>query len=64
MMKKTLLALTVAALAASSAQAYKFQIQETGTDIDFNGSLRVKWESTSHTTDTYGSTPSQKKRSY
>ena len=61
MMKKTLLALTVAALAASSAQAYKFQIQETGTDIDFNGSLRVKWESTSNTTDTYGSTPSQKK---
>ena len=61
MMKKTLLSLTVAALAASSAQAYKFQIQETGTDIDFNGSLRVKWESTSNTTDTYGSTPSQKK---
>ena len=44
MMKKTFLALTVAALAASSAQAYKFQIQETGTDIDFNGSLhRYLW---------------------
>lgn len=45
-MKKTLLALTVAALAAGSAQAYKFEIQETGTEIDFNGSLRLKWENT------------------
>lgn len=50
-MKKTLLALTVAALAAGSAQAYNFHIEETGTDIDFNGSLRLKWESTSNKTD-------------
>ena len=49
-MKKTLLALTVAALAAGSAQAYNFHIDETGTDIDFNGSLRLKWESTSNKT--------------
>lgn len=43
-MKKTLLALSVAALAASSAQAYNFHIDQTGTDIDFGGSLRLKTE--------------------
>ena len=42
-MKKTLLALSVAALAAGSAQAYNFHIDQTGTDVDFYGSLRVKW---------------------
>ena len=40
-MKKTLLALSVAALAAGSAQAYNFHIDQTGTDVDFYGSLRV-----------------------
>ena len=49
-MKKTLLALSVAALAAGSAQAYNFHIDQTGTDVDFYGSLRVKWESTSNKT--------------
>ena len=36
-MKKTLLALSVAALAAGagSAQAYNFHIDQTGTDVDF-----------------------------
>lgn len=43
-MKKTLLALTVAALAAGSAQAYNFHIDQTGTDIEFSGSARLKWE--------------------
>ena len=43
-MKKTLLALSVAVLAAGSAQAYNFHIDQTGTDVDFYGSLRVKWE--------------------
>jgi len=41
-MKKTLLALSVAALAAGSAQAYNFHIDQTGTDVDFYGSLRVR----------------------
>ena len=45
-MKKTLLALSVAALAASSAQAYNFHVDQTGTDVDFYGSLRVKWVKT------------------
>jgi len=49
-MKKTLLALSVAVLAAGSAQAYNFHIDQTGTDVDFYGSLRVKWESTSNKT--------------
>lgn len=49
-MKKTLLALSVAALAAGSAQAYNFHVDQTGTDVDFYGSLRVKWESTSNKT--------------
>ena len=51
-MKKTLLALSVAALAAGagSAQAYNFHIDQTSTDVDFYGSLRVKWESTSNKT--------------
>ena len=49
-MKKTLFALSVAALAAGSAQAYNFHIDQTGTDVDFYGSLRVKWESTSNKT--------------
>ena len=49
-MKKTLLALSVVALAAGSAQAYNFHIDQTGTDVDFYGSLRVKWESTSNKT--------------
>ena len=49
-MKKTLLALSVAALAAGSAQAYNFHIDQTGTDVDFYGSLRAKWESTSNKT--------------
>ena len=48
--KKTLLALSVAALAAGSAQAYNFHVDQTGTDVDFYGSLRVKWESTSNKT--------------
>ena len=43
-MKKTLLALTVAAFAAGSAQAYNFHIDQTGTDIEFSGSARLKWE--------------------
>ena len=34
-MKKTLLALSVAALAAGSAQAYNFHVDQTGTDVDF-----------------------------
>ena len=49
-MKKTLLALSVVALAAGSAQAYNFHVDQTGTDVDFYGSLRVKWESTSNKT--------------
>ena len=49
-MKKTLLALSVVALAAGSAQAYNFRIDQTGTDVDFYGSLRAKWESTSNKT--------------
>ena len=40
-MKKTLLALSVAALAAGSAQAYNFHIDQTGTDVGFYGSLRA-----------------------
>ncbi|MBN6065665.1 porin [Aggregatibacter actinomycetemcomitans] len=47
-MKKTLLALCMTSLAATSAQAYTFDIQETGTKIDFSGSARVKWESVSN----------------
>lgn len=47
MMKKTLLALSVAAMAAGAAQAYTFDIKETGTQINFSGSARIKWESTS-----------------
>ena len=41
-MKKTLLALSVAALAAGSAQAYNFHVDQTGTDVDFyhNNQLR------------------------
>ncbi|VEH64952.1 major outer membrane protein OmpH-2 [Rodentibacter pneumotropicus] len=50
-MKKTLLALMVAAFAASSAQAYQFHIEETGTEIDFNGSLRLKWENINRKTE-------------
>lgn len=49
-MKKALLALSVAAFATGSAQAYNFHIDQTGTDVDFYGSLRVKWESTSNKT--------------
>lgn len=48
MMKKTLLALTVAALSAGSAQAFTaYENKDTGTKIDFSGSARIKWESTS-----------------
>lgn len=43
-MKKTLLALVVAATAAGSANAYNFHIDQTGTDVNFYGSLRLKWE--------------------
>lgn len=37
-MKKALLALSVAAFATGSAQAYNFHIDQTGTDVDFYGS--------------------------
>ncbi|QIW16656.1 porin [Pasteurellaceae bacterium RH1A] len=47
-MKKTLVALAL--VAATSAQAYTFDIEETGTKIDFSGSVRLKWESTSNKT--------------
>lgn len=50
-MKKTLLALMVAAFAAGSAQAYQFNIEETGTEIDFSGSLRLKWENINRKTE-------------
>lgn len=43
-MKKTLLALVIAATAAGSANAYKFDVEQTGTQVDFWGSLRLKWE--------------------
>lgn len=46
-MKKTLLALSIAALAANSANALTvIDNQETGTKVDFNGSLRLMWKST------------------
>lgn len=46
-MKKTLLALTVAAFAASSANALTLvDNKETGTQVDFSGSLRLAWKST------------------
>jgi len=50
MKKSHFLTLSVAALAAGSAQAYNFHVDQTGTDVDFYGSLRVKWESTSNKT--------------
>ncbi|OOH88088.1 porin [Pasteurellaceae bacterium 15-036681] len=47
-MKKTLLALTVAAVAATSAHAYTVvDYKDTGTKLDFSGSARVTWDSTS-----------------
>ncbi|MDH2998928.1 porin [Pasteurellaceae bacterium LFhippo2] len=47
-MKKTLLALTVAAVAATSAQAYTVvDYKETGTKVDFSGSARITWRSDS-----------------
>lgn len=49
-MKKTLLALSIAALAANSANALTvIDNQETGTKIDFSGSVRLAWQSTSNT---------------
>ncbi|OOF57434.1 porin [Rodentibacter myodis] len=50
-MKKTLLALTVAAFAAGSAQAYTYNIEETGTEINFSGSARLKWENINRKTE-------------
>lgn len=50
-MKKTLLALAAASVCASSAQAYTvYDNQDSGTKIDFSGSVRLKWESTSEKT--------------
>lgn len=47
-MKKTLLALSVAAFAANSASALTIvDSQETGTKVDFTGSLRLMWRSIS-----------------
>lgn len=51
-MKKTLFTLSALAMAASSAQAYTLvDNQETGTKLDFSGSLRLKWNSTSDKTE-------------
>jgi predicted porin len=48
-MKKTLLALTVAAFAASSANAVNLiDSKETGTKIDFTGSLRLMYMDQEH----------------
>ncbi len=53
-MKKTLFTLSALAMAASSAQAYTLvDNQETGTKLDFSGSLRLKWNSTSEKTEDY-----------
>lgn len=49
-MKKTFLASLMAIIATGSAQAYTFDLQESGTEVDFYGSLRVKWESTANKT--------------
>lgn len=49
-MKKTLLALTIAALSANSANALTVvDNKETGTKIDFSGSVRLAWQSTTET---------------
>ncbi|AUI66354.1 MULTISPECIES: porin [Glaesserella] len=53
-MKKALFTLSALAMAASSAQAYTLiDNQETGTKLDFSGSLRLKWQSSSEKTENY-----------
>lgn len=48
-MKKTLLAVSIAAFAATSANALTvIDNKDTGTKIDFSGSLRLAWQSTSN----------------
>ncbi len=50
-MKKALFTLSALAIASSSAQAYTLvNNQETGTQLDFSGSARLKWNSTSEKT--------------
>lgn len=47
-MKKQMLVLSAIALATASSQAYTvLDLQDTGTKVDFNGSLRLVWKSTS-----------------
>lgn len=55
-MKKTVLTLSALTLAVSSAQAYTLlDHQETGTKLDFSGSVRLTWRSSaSKTTDANG----------
>lgn len=44
-MKKTVLTLSALTLAVSSAQAYTLlDHQETGTKLDFSGSVRLTWK--------------------
>lgn len=51
-MKKALFTLSALAIASSSAQAYTLvNNQETGTQLDFSGSARLKWNSTSEKTE-------------
>ncbi len=53
-MKKTIVALSIAGLFAGSAQAWTFyENQDAGTKLEFLGSARVKWESTSNKTENY-----------
>ncbi|MBF0785557.1 porin [Muribacter muris] len=53
-MKKTLLALTIGAIAANSVQAYTLiDSKESGTTLDFGGSARLQWRSTTTKTDNY-----------
>lgn len=50
-MKKTTLAILASALIANSALAITiYDHKETGTQIEFIGSARIKWESTSDKT--------------
>ncbi len=60
-MKKTLFTLTALALATGSANAYTIvDNQETGTKLDFSGSARLKWRSTSDKTTAANGTQTRK----
>ncbi len=48
--EKTALALLATAFLANEASALTYKIEETGTQIDFTGSVRLQWLSTANKT--------------